>query len=170
MTLFNFAYNNIKRDFKTYLYHFLSCVFSVFIFLLFSTLAMHPALKIVDSASTIGLILWMASLVSMLFSSILILYSVENFLKNRSRQFAVLNIIGASKGQFNMLIFLENMIISVFALFAGILTGLAFSKLFLMAAQVMIDGLDLYFYFPIKALLLTLALMGGLLRDRKSVV
>ena len=162
MTLFDFAFNNIKRDFQTYLYHFLSCVFSVFIFLLFSTLAMHPALKIVDSASTIGLILLMASIVSMLFSFILTLYSVGNFLKNRSRQFAVLNIIGASKGQFNKLIFLENMIISVFALFTGMLTGLVFSKFFLLIAQEMIDGLNLYFYFPIKALLLTLALMGGL--------
>ena len=162
MTLFNFAYNNITRDFKTYLYHFLSCVFSVFIFLLFSTLAMHPALKTVDLDSTIGIIIFMASIVSMMFSFVLILYSVGNFLKNRSRQFAILNIIGASKGQFNKLIFLENIIISVFALIVGIITGLIFSKIFLMAAERTIDGLELHFYFPVMALVLTLALMGGL--------
>ena len=162
MTLFNFAYNNITRDFKTYLYHFLSCVFSVFIFLLFSTLALHPALKEVDLDSTIGIIIFMASIVSMMFSFVLILYSVGNFLKNRSRQFAILNIIGASKGQFNKLIFLENIIISVFALIVGIITGLIFSKIFLMAAERMIDGLELHFYFPVMALVLTLALMGGL--------
>ena len=162
MTLFNFAYNNITRDFKTYLYHFLSCVFSVFIFLLFSTLALHPALKEVDLDSTIGIIIFMASIVSMMFSFVLILYSVGNFLKNRSRQFAILNIIGASKGQFNKLIFLENIIISVFALIVGIITGLIFSKIFLMAAERTIDGLELHFYFPVMALVLTLALMGGL--------
>ena len=162
LTLFNFAYNNITRDFKTYLYHFLSCVFSVFIFLLFSTLALHPALKEVDLDSTIGIIIFMASIVSMMFSFVLILYSVGNFLKNRSRQFAILNIIGASKGQFNKLIFLENIIISVFALIVGIITGLIFSKIFLMAAERMIDGLELHFYFPVMALVLTLALMGGL--------
>ena len=162
LTLFNFAYNNITRDFKTYLYHFLSCVFSVFIFLLFSTLAMHPALKEVDLDSTIGIIIFMASIVSMMFSFVLILYSVGNFLKNRSRQFAILNIIGASKGQFNKLIFLENIIISVFALIVGIITGLIFSKIFLMAAERTIDGLELHFYFPVMALILTLALMGGL--------
>ena len=162
MTLFNFAYNNITRDFKTYLYHFLSCVFSVFIFLLFSTLALHPALKEVDLDSTIGIIIFMASIVSMMFSFVLILYSVGNFLKNRSRQFAILNIIGASRGQFNKLIFLENIIISVFALIVGIITGLIFSKIFLMAAERTIDGLELHFYFPVMALVLTLALMGGL--------
>ena len=162
LTLFNFAYNNIKRDFKNYLYHFLSCVFSVFIFFLFSTLAKHPALKIVESRSAIGIILFMASIVSMLFSFVLILYSVSNFLRNRSKQFAILNIIGASKGQFNKLIFFENIIISIFALLVGIITGIIFSKIFLMIAQSMINGLNLYFYFPLIPLLLTVFLMGGL--------
>ena len=162
LTLFNFAYNNIKRDFKTYLYHFFSCVFSIFIFFLFSNLAMHPALKIVDSGSTIGIILFMASIISMLFSFVLILYSVGNFLKNRSKQFAILNIIGASKGQFNTLIFFENIIISIFALLIGIIMGLVFSKIFLMIAQSLIDGLNLYFYFPLTPLILTVFLMGGL--------
>ncbi len=162
MTLFNFAYNNIRRDFKTYLYHFLSCVFSVFIFFLFSSLAMHPALQIVDKGSTIGIILFMASIVSMMFSFVLILYSVGNFLKNRSKQFAILNIIGASKKQFKRLIFLENIIISLLALLVGIISGFVFLKFFLMIAQAMIDGLDLYFYLPLIPMILTILLMGGL--------
>ena len=162
MTLFNFAYNNIRRDFKTYLYHFLSCVFSVFIFFLFSSLAMHPALQIVDKGSTIAIILFMASIVSMMFSFVLILYSVGNFLKNRSKQFAILNIIGASKKQFKRLIFLENIIISLLALLVGIISGFVFLKFFLMIAQAMIDGLDLYFYLPLIPMILTILLMGGL--------
>lgn len=162
MTLFNFAYYNIKRDFKTYLYHFLSCVFSVFIFFLFSVLSMHPALKIVDKGSTIGLVLFTASIVSMIFSFVLILYSVGNFLKNRSRQFAILNIIGASKKQFKKLIFLENMIISLLSLFVGIVSGLIFSKLFLLIAQTLIDNLKLNFYLPFMPIMLTIGLMGGL--------
>lgn len=162
MTLLNFAYYNIKRDFKTYLYHFLSCVFSVFIFFLFSVLSMHPALKIVDKGSTIGLVLFTASIVSMIFSFVLILYSVGNFLKNRSRQFAILNIIGASKKQFKKLIFLENMIISLLSLFVGIVSGLIFSKLFLMIAQTLIDNLKLNFYLPFMPIMLTIGLMGGL--------
>ena len=104
----------------------------------------------------------MASIVSMLFSFVLILYSVSNFLRNRSKQFAILNIIGASKGQFNKLIFFENIIISIFALLVGIITGIIFSKIFLMIAQSMINGLNLYFYFPLIPLLLTVFLMGGL--------
>lgn len=162
MTLFSFAYNNIKRDFKTYLYHFLSCVFSVLIFFLFSTLANHPALKIVEDSGSIGIILFLANIISMIFSFVLTLYSVGNFLRNRSRQFAILNIIGTSKRQFNRLIFLENIIISAFALSIGIVMGIIFSKLFLMIAQTLIEGLELSFYLPIIALIRTLVMMGGL--------
>ncbi|WP_316641533.1 FtsX-like permease family protein [Staphylococcus coagulans] len=39
------------------------------------------------------------------------------FLKQRSKQFAILNIIGANKKQFFKLIFYENRIISGFPLF-----------------------------------------------------
>lgn len=123
---------------------------------------MHPALKIVDKGSTIGLVLFTASIVSMIFSFVLILYSVGNFLKNRSRQFAILNIIGASKKQFKKLIFLENMIISLLSLFVGIVSGLIFSKLFLMIAQTLIDNLKLNFYLPLMPIMLTIGLMGGL--------
>ncbi len=162
MTLFDFALNNIKRDFKTYLYHFLSCVLSVLIFFLFTTLAQHPALSIVDSSGTIGLVLFLARIVSVAFSFVLIVYSVGNFLKNRSKQFAILNIIGTSKKQFNKLIFLENMILSTLALFLGIIMGIIFSKLFLMIAQRTIGNLNLRFYFPLVAIFLTIVLMGAL--------
>lgn len=162
MTLFDFAYKNVSRDFKTYLYHFFSCIFSVFVYFLFSTLAYHPSLSVVDKNSSIGLVLFLGGLVSALFSFVLILYSVGSFLKQRSRQFAVLNIIGTSKKQFKRIVFFENGIISIAALVSGITLGLVFIKFFLMIAEKVIGGLNLYFYFPAKALLITIALMGGL--------
>lgn len=162
LTIFNFAYNNITRDFKTYLYHFISCVFSVFIFFLFSTLTMHPVLKVVKSTSTVGIVLMVASIISVIFSFTLILYSISNFLRNRSKQFAILNIIGSSKKQFKQLIFLENIILSIIALLVGLITGIIFSKFFLMLAEGFIGGLNLYFYFPYKALVITVLTMGTL--------
>ncbi|MFB0918291.1 MAG: ABC transporter permease, partial [Clostridiaceae bacterium] len=115
-----------------------------------------------DKNSSIGLVLFLGGLVSALFSFVLILYSVGSFLKQRSRQFAVLNIIGTSKKQFKRIVFFENGIISIAALVSGITLGLVFIKFFLMIAEKVIGGLNLYFYFPAKALLITIALMGGL--------
>ncbi|VTS17087.1 antimicrobial peptide ABC transporter permease [Streptococcus porcinus] len=162
MTLFDFAYKNISRDFKTYIYHFLSCSFSVFVFFIFTNLAFHPALKTVDENSSLGLVLSLGLTVSIIFSFVFILYSISNFLKQRSKQFAILNIIGASNKQFKRIVFYENVIISVLALLAGSFLGLVFSKFFLMIAESVIGDLNLYFYIPIKSFMVTLVLMGGL--------
>lgn len=121
---------------------------------------MHPALKVVDNHSTIAIVLLTGNLLSMLFSFVLILYSISSFLKNRSKDFAILNIIGCNKKQFKHLIFLENGILSLLALFVGILLGIVFSKFFLLLAQKSIAALDLYFYVSIEAITITLLCMG----------
>lgn len=57
MTLFDFARNNISRDRRNYIYYFISCIFSVFVFFLFTVLSFHPAMSVIDNHSTMGLIL-----------------------------------------------------------------------------------------------------------------
>ncbi|WP_342587135.1 FtsX-like permease family protein [Staphylococcus coagulans] len=48
---------------------------------------------------------------------VFIIFSIGYFLKQRGKQFAILNIIGANRKQFFKLIFYENRIISGFPLF-----------------------------------------------------
>lgn len=136
-------------------------VFS-FCFFIFEILAFHPSLEVVDKNSSIGLVLLFAGVVSIGFSFLLILYSVSNFLKQRSKQFAILNILGTSKKQFRKIVFYENGIISIAALILGLILGLVFSKFFLMVAERIIEDLSLPFYFPITALLVTLLMTGGM--------
>lgn len=161
MTLFSFAYRNIIRDFKTYLYYFMNCVFSVIIFFLFAVLSFHPGLKVIDKNSALGLILAAAELISITFSIAFISYSVNNFLKARSRQFGLITILGASKKQLNRLIFFENIIIGILSILGGIMIGVIFSKLFLSIAGKMIGTLELNFYFPVKAILLSVFVLGS---------
>ncbi|MGT2844405.1 FtsX-like permease family protein [Streptococcus hongkongensis] len=162
MTLFDLAYKNVVRDFKTYLYHFINCLFSVFVFFIFSAFAYHPTLKVVENSSTIGLILLTAEIISLLFSFVFTLYSISNFLKVRSKQFAIVNLVGASKKQFKAIIFYENIIISIFSLICGIGFGIIFSKFFYMISEKMIPNIQLAFYFPFKAILMTVVVVGGL--------
>ncbi|MGT2933598.1 FtsX-like permease family protein [Streptococcus catagoni] len=162
MTLFDLAYKNVVRDFKTYLYHFINCLFSVFVFFIFSAFAYHPALKVVEDGSTIGLILLTAEIISLLFAFVFTLYSIGNFLKVRSKQFAIINLVGASKKQFKAIIFYENMIISGLSLICGIGFGLIFSKFFFMISEKMIPNIQLDFYLPLKAMLMTFLVVGGL--------
>lgn len=160
VNLFDFALKNVLRDFKTYSFYFLNCIFSVVIFFLFSVLSFHPSLKIIDEHSSLGLILMVSEFLSISFSLIFIIYSVSKFLKARSRQFGLISIIGCSKKQLNLLIFWENLIIGFLSIISGIILGLIFSKLFLTVAATLIRGVEFNFYIPWKAICLTTLVLG----------
>lgn len=151
MTLFDFARNNISRDRRNYIYYFVNCVFSVFVFFLFTVLSFHPAMSSIDRESTMGFILIVGEFISIGFSICFISYSVGCFLKARSRQFGVITILGASKKQLNKLVFLENMIVGFTSIVTGILLGFVFSKFFLDIANKVIGVSDFTFYFPVQA-------------------
>lgn len=160
MTLFDFARNNISRDRRNYIYYFVNCVFSVFVFFLFTVLSFHPSMSIVDRNSTMGLILIVGELISIGFSVCFISYSVGCFLKARSRQFGLITILGASKKQVNKLVFLENMIVGFASIVTGILLGFVFSKFFLDIANKVIGVSDFTFYFPVQAIITTVIVLG----------
>lgn len=160
MTLFEFAWKNISRDKKNYIYYFVNCVFSVFVFFLFSVLSFHPALKVIDANSAMGLTLAVGEAISVAFSICFISYSMGCFLKNRSRQLGLITTLGASKKQLNRLIFMENMLVGMLSIVTGILFGMVFSKFFLDIANRLIGVSEFTFYFPVQAMLLTVVVMG----------
>jgi putative ABC transport system permease protein len=160
VTLFEFAWKNISRDKRNYIYYFANCAFSVFVFFLFSVLSFHPALAVIDPNSTMGLTLAAGEAVSVAFSICFISYSMRCFLKNRSRQLGLITILGASKKQLNRLVFLENMLVGILSIVTGILFGIVFSKFFLDIANRMIGVSEFVFYFPVQAMLLTVVVMG----------
>lgn len=161
MTLFEFAWKNISRDKRNYLYYFVSCACSVFVFFLFSVLSFHPALEVIDSNSTMGLTLAVGEGISVAFSICFISYSMLCFLKKRSRQLGLITILGASKKQLNRLVFMENMLVGILSIFIGILFGVVFSKFFLDIANRLIGVSEFVFYVPAQAMLLTVVVMGA---------
>lgn len=160
MTLFDFARKNISRDRRNYIYYFVNCVFSVFVFFQFTVLSFHPAMSIIDTESAMGMILAMGEVISTGFSICFISYSVGCFLKARSHQFGLITILGASKKQINKLVFLENMIVGFASILTGIVLGLVFSKFFLDIANKVIGVSDFTFYFPVQAIIVTVVVLG----------
>lgn len=160
MTLYEFAWKNISRDKRNYIYYFINCVFSVFVFFLFSMLSFHPALDVIDTESAMGLTLAVGEAISVAFSICFISYSMSCFLKNRSRQLGVITLLGASKKQLNHLLFTENMMVGILSILAGILFGMVFSGFFLDVAERLIGVSEFPFYFPVQAILVTVMVMG----------
>ncbi|MEK5202099.1 ABC transporter permease [Bacillus sp. FSL R10-2789] len=162
MTFQRFAFNNIIRSKRTYAAHFLSSSFSVMVFFTYSLLLFHPDLQgeLASTSKTMSLLGTMGMQISQylifVFSFFFLLYSVSSFLKTRKKEFGILIMHGMTPAQLNKLIFLENMLIGVASITFGILIGLIFSKLNLLASEnILAIDKGLPFYVPIKAVFTT---------------
>ncbi|WP_068775948.1 FtsX-like permease family protein [Paenibacillus sp. FJAT-26967] len=162
MTFRQFAFNNILRNKRTYIAHFLSSAFSVMIFFTYALLLFHPKLQgelasTSDTMSSLGTMgMKISQILIFIFSFFFLLYSVSAFLKNRKKEFGLLMVLGMSRRQLKKLVFMENMIIGIASMVAGIGTGLIFAKLILLiSAKVLYLTRGLPFYIPLKAIGMT---------------
>ncbi|MGG3839247.1 ABC transporter permease [Paenibacillus thiaminolyticus] len=162
MNFRQFAYNNIVRNKRTYIAHFLSSAFSVMIFFTYALLLFHPDLQgqLRSTSLTMSMLGTMGMRISQImifvFSFIYLFYSVSAFLKNRKKEFGLLLVLGISRRQLRQLIFIENMIIGTAAIVTGIAVGLIFAKLtLLICAKMLVIYEGLRFYIPLQAILMT---------------
>ncbi|MBJ8054671.1 ABC transporter permease [Bacillus cereus] len=162
MTFQRFAFNNIIRSKRTYAAHFLSSSFSVMVFFTYSLLLFHPDLQgeLVSTSKTMSLLgtigMQISQYIIFIFSFFFLLYSVSSFLKTRKKEFGILIMHGMTPAQLNKLIFLENMLIGIASTMFGILIGLIFAKLNLLASEnILAIDKGLPFYVPIKAVFMT---------------
>lgn len=156
MTFRKFAFNNVIRNIRLYAAYLLSSMFMVMVFFTFSIFSFHPSLA-GDGMSTSAYIgMQVSSIIIFVFSFFFILYSMSSFLQSRKKEFGLLMMQGMSMKQIRSMVFLENMVIGLFATISGILLGLVFAKAILLLGENMliIEG-KLNFYFPLQAILLT---------------
>ena len=135
MTFRQFAFNNVMRNKRLYAAYFLSSLFTVSIFFTFAIFAFHPAFFDGDMNSKALFGMGVAGGIIYLFSFFFVLYSMSSFLQSRKKEFGMLMIQGMSSGQIRLMVFLENMLIGVFATVLGIVIGLVFAKLTLLIAE-----------------------------------
>jgi putative ABC transport system permease protein len=187
MNFRQFAINNVVRNKRIYLAHFLSSTFSVMIFFTYALLLFHPDLKegLKGSSNTVTMLanqgFLIAEIIIFIFSFLFLLYSVGSFLKTRKKEFGIFQIIGMTRKQMNRLLFMENMCIGLAAIVAGVGLGMIFAKLILLICGSMLAVEEsLRFYFPLKAIALTvgaflllfivIALTSSLLMRKGSLI
>ena len=158
MTFWQFAFKNVSRNSKAYFAYFVSSAFSIMVFFSFTVYAYHPRLQIMSKLQEQDPLMnlaGMAQFVIVLFSFFFLLYSIGTFLNVRKQQFGVLTVLGISQKQLKRLLFTENMIIGMLAIFAGIQGGLVFSNFFLLVTSKLTNAKGLYLYWPTEAIIVT---------------
>ncbi|WP_099157583.1 FtsX-like permease family protein [Virgibacillus ndiopensis] len=156
MTFKQFAFNNVKRNTRQYLSYFLSCMFAVTVFFMYAVIVFHPDIQNAEFRDVVqrGILLTEAIIYG--FSFLFVLFSTGSFIKSRKKQYGLLTTLGISKSQLNRMLILENTIIGITSIVAGLLLGALLTKLFLMIFS-QILGLDqiLPFYLSLKAIGIT---------------
>ncbi|AIK35695.1 FtsX-like permease family protein [Bacillus pseudomycoides] len=155
MTFWQFALKNVMRNSKAYFAYFLSSAFSIMVFFSLTVYSYHPRLQNLHEQGPLMNLIGMAQFVIIMFSFFFLLYSIGAFLNVRKKQFGILTVLGISKKQLKRLVFMENMMIGILAIFVGIQGGLVFSNFFLLVTSKLTGATGLYLYWPTKAIIVT---------------
>ncbi|MGO3732658.1 MAG: ABC transporter permease [Vagococcus sp.] len=148
-----FVFKNTIRNKNLYLAYFLSTLTTVMTFFTFAVFAFHPQLASgLHAAVQIGMLT--SSVIIYLFSFFYVLYSMDIFLQSRKKEFGLLLIQGMSPKQLKKMVFQENMIIGFFATIFGTTIGIFFAQFILWLSHITMH-VNLGFYFPIKAIIVT---------------
>jgi putative ABC transport system permease protein len=148
-----FVFKNTIRNKTLYMAYFFSTLVTVMTFFTFAVFAFHPSLTgnlhmAVKTGMTVS------AVIIYLFSFFYVLYSMDIFLQSRKKEFGLLLIQGMSPKQLRKMVFQENTIIGFFATVVGSIVGIFFSQLILWLSKVTMH-VDLGFYFPTKAIVVT---------------
>lgn len=148
-----FVFKNTIRNMNLYMAYFFSTLTTVMTFFTFAVFAFHPKLNgNLHTAVKAGMIT--SSVIIYVFSFFYVLYSMDIFLQSRKKEFGLLLIQGMSPKQLRKMVFQENTIIGFLSTIVGTFVGILFSQLILWLSKVTMR-VDLGFYFPIKAIVVT---------------
>ncbi|UVI30526.1 FtsX-like permease family protein [Paenibacillus spongiae] len=156
MTFRQFVYRNVIRNKRIYAAYFLSSAFSVMIFFVCALFIFNPDVRNGLFYDIVLQAMGAAESIMYVFSFFFVLYSVSSFLRSRKREFGVLLMHGMTKRQLNVMVFLENMLIGIGAIIAGMVAGLLTGKLFLMIGSSFLGIPPLSFHVSWQAPALTI--------------
>ena len=125
-------YRNLKKNIKNYYLYVFALIFSVALYFAFVTLQYDPAMDEVKGSIKGGAALKAGSVLLVAIVSIFLLYANNIFIKRRSKEIGLFQLIGLTKGKIFKILSLENLMLYFGSMLIGIFAGFSFSRLLLM--------------------------------------
>ncbi|URN95820.1 MAG: ABC transporter permease [Candidatus Pristimantibacillus lignocellulolyticus] len=132
MNINHLIFQNLKKNLKNYYLYVFALVFSVALYFAFVTLQYDPSMDEVKGSIKGGAAIKTASILLVLIVSIFLLYANNIFIKRRSKEVGLLQLIGMTKNKIFRILSVENLILYFISLSIGIFVGFSFSKLIIM--------------------------------------
>jgi len=165
MTLSQLVLRSMKKNIKHYYLYFFALIFSVTLYFSFITLEHNPTvLKATDESGTATAGFGAATYLLYFIILFFVLYANHLFMKRRSKEIGLYQLIGMTKSLIVRLIALENIILFVGAVVIGMGIGFISSRIFAMILlKVLEQDVVVSMTFSIEALQSTTLVFGMLL-------
>lgn len=157
MSLNYIIFRNLRKNLKNYYLYVFALIFSVALYFSFVTLQYDPSMNEVAESTKGAAAIGASSVLLIVIVGIFLLYANTIFIKRRSKEIGLFQLIGLTKGRIFGILSAENCILYFGSMVIGILIGFMGSKLILMILFKII-GVDAItkLYFSPMALLQTL--------------
>ena len=164
MTLSQLVLRSLKKNIKHYYLYFFALIFSVTLYFSFVTLQYNPSVVEVSGSIKVSAGLKAASYLLLFVVVFFVLYANRLFMKRRSKEIGLYQLIGMSKGLVTRLLVLENAILWVSALAIGVGLGFLSSRIFAMILlRILEKDVLVQLIFSVEALQMTIFVFLALL-------
>ena len=155
------AFDNIRKNARTYIPYILTCSFTIAMFYIMKSLSLNKGIENVQGGSTILTMLELGTYIIAIFVCIFLFYTNSFLMKNRKKEFGVFNILGMEKRHISKLVGFESLYAAVISFALGIFIGVILDKLmFILILKIMKSEIPLGFHISKGAILSTVILFG----------
>ena len=132
MSIKQLIFRNLKKNLKNYYLYVFALMFAVALYFAFVTLQYDPSMDATKGSIKGAAAIRTASVLLIAIVTVFLLYANNIFIKRRSKEIGLFQLIGMTKGKIFRILTAENFIIYFSSLFIGVFIGFATSKLFIM--------------------------------------
>lgn len=123
------ALDGIRKNKRLYFPYLLTCSGMVMMFYIIQYLAAMPLLKEMAGGRTTMEMLGMGTRIVILFAFLFLFYTNSFLMRRRQMEFGLYNILGMGKGSLSLVLLWETVFLFALSMAAGLLGGIALSKL-----------------------------------------
>ncbi|MFN2744860.1 MULTISPECIES: FtsX-like permease family protein [Bacillus] len=139
MSIHQLIFRNLRKNIRNYYLYVFALVFSVALYFSFVTLQYDPSINEVKSSIKGAAALKTASILLVAVVAVFILYANTIFIKRRSQEIGLFQLIGMRKQKIFRILSAENVMLYFGSLVIGVFAGFSISKLVLMILFKIVD-------------------------------
>ena len=155
------AIRNMKNNQKFYVPYIITCIITVAMYYIISSIAGNSALDTMRGAESLKMILEVGTGVVAIFSVIFLFYTNSFLMKRRKKELGLYNMLGMEKRHIAKVLFWETVYLAMIALVAGMAAGvLLYKGVLLLLYKILCFSVIFGFDFSVQAIKSSILLFG----------